>query len=50
MAGLSRLWNEQGKREDARRLLAEVYAWFTEGFDTSDLRDAKALLDKFASG
>jgi hypothetical protein len=48
-ASLSRLWNEQGKREEARRLLAEVYAWFTEGFDTSDLREAKALLDKLSS-
>jgi hypothetical protein len=46
---LSRLWNEQGKREEARRLLAEVYAWFTEGFDTLDLREAKALLDKLSS-
>jgi tetratricopeptide (TPR) repeat protein len=48
-ASLSRLWNEQGKREEARRLLAEIYAWFTEGFDTSNLREAKALLDKLAS-
>ena len=42
---LSRLWNEQGRRDEARRQLAEVYAWFTEGFDTLDLRQAKALLN-----
>ena len=43
---LSRLWQSQGKREEARQLLAEVYGWFTEGFDTKDLQDAKALLDE----
>jgi len=42
---LSRLWLKQGKREEARQLLAEVYAWFTEGFDTPDLKEAKALLE-----
>jgi predicted ATPase len=42
---LGQLWQRQGKREDARRLLAGVYGWFTEGFDTNDLKDAKALLD-----
>jgi class 3 adenylate cyclase/predicted ATPase len=42
---LSRLWQRQGKPEDARQLLAEVYGWFTEGFETADLREAKALLD-----
>jgi class 3 adenylate cyclase/predicted ATPase len=42
---LARLWQREGKREDARRLLAEIYGWFTEGFDTADLRDARALLD-----
>ena len=42
---LSRLWQQQGKRDAARQLLAEVYAWFTEGFDTVDLQEAKALLD-----
>jgi predicted ATPase len=41
---LARLWRDQGKRADARELLAPVYAWFTEGFDTRDLIDAKALL------
>jgi predicted ATPase len=43
---LSRLWQQQGKRDEARELLAPVYGWFTEGFDTADLRDAKALLDQ----
>ena len=43
---LARLWQQQGKRAAARHLLAEVYAWFTEGFDTADLQDAKALLDE----
>jgi len=45
---LSRLWQEQGKREEARQLLAEIYDWFTEGFDTSDLREAKALLEELS--
>jgi tetratricopeptide (TPR) repeat protein len=42
---LSRLWQRQGKRDEARRLLAPIYGWFTEGFDTADLREAKALLE-----
>jgi predicted ATPase len=42
---LSRLWQQQGKRAEARALLAEVYGWFTEGFDTADLQEAQALLD-----
>jgi predicted ATPase/class 3 adenylate cyclase len=42
---LSRLWQQQGKRQEAHDLLAEVYTWFTEGFDTADLQDAKALLE-----
>ncbi len=42
---LARLWQDQGKRAEARDLLAPIYAWFTEGFDTGDLKDAKALLD-----
>jgi predicted ATPase len=42
---LSRLWNTQGRGEEARELLQDVYGWFTEGFDTADLREAKALLD-----
>ena len=43
---LSRLWERQGKRDDARELLAPVYDWFTEGFETADLQEAKALLDE----
>ncbi len=42
---LGRLWQEQGKRDDARTLLVLVYNWFTEGFDTADLQEAKVLLD-----
>jgi predicted ATPase len=45
---LARLWQGQGKRADARVLLAEVYDWFTEGFDTPDLQEAKALLEALA--
>jgi predicted ATPase len=41
---LSRLWQHQGKRTEARQLLSEVYGWFTEGFDTADLQEAQALL------
>ena len=40
------MWRDQGKRTEARDLLAPVYAWFTEGFDTRDLIDAKKLLDE----
>jgi predicted ATPase len=43
---LARLWQSQGKRRDAYELLAPVYGWFTEGFDTKDLLEAKALLDE----
>ncbi len=43
---LARLLDEQGKRAEARDLLAPLYGWFTEGFDTADLKDAKALLDE----
>ena len=43
---LARLWGEQGRRAEARDLLAPVYGWFTEGFDTADLKEAKALLDQ----
>jgi predicted ATPase len=46
---LARLWRDQGKVQQARELLAPVYGWFTEGFDTRDLKEAKALLDEFAS-
>ena len=45
---LARLWRDQGKRTDARDLLAPIYGWFTEGFDTPVLQDAKALLDELA--
>jgi len=45
---LARLWRDQGKTVEARELLAPVYAWFTEGFDTRDLKEAKALLDALA--
>ncbi len=41
---LSRLWQQQGKQEEAHQLLEEIYGWFTEGFDTADLKEAKALL------
>jgi predicted ATPase len=45
---LARLWSEQSRRGEARELLAPVYGWFTEGFDTADLKEAKALLDELA--
>jgi predicted ATPase len=45
---LARLWQQQGKRQEAYDLLAPVYGWFTEGFDTADLKDAKALLDELS--
>jgi adenylate cyclase len=47
---LARLWQQQGKREEARQVLAEVYEWFTEGFDTADLQDASALLNELEGG
>jgi predicted ATPase len=46
---LARLWRDQGKVQQARELLAPVYGWFTEGFDTLDLKEAKALLQELAS-
>jgi predicted ATPase len=46
---MARLWRDQGKRNEARNLLAPVYGWFTEGFDTRDLKEAKALLDELAT-
>jgi len=46
---LARLWRDQGKVRQASELLAPVYGWFTEGFDTRDLKDAKALLKELAS-
>jgi predicted ATPase len=45
---LARLWHAQGRVETARELLAPIYAWFTEGFDTPDLKDARALLDELS--
>ena len=47
-SSLARLWRDQGKRIEARDLLAPIYGWFTEGFDTPDLKEAKALLDELA--
>jgi predicted ATPase len=44
----SRLWQRQGKHAEAHQLLAEIYGWFTEGFDTVDLQEAKALLEELA--
>ena len=46
---MARLWRDQGKRNEARELLAPVYGWFTEGFDTLDLKEAKTLLDELAA-
>jgi predicted ATPase len=46
---MARLWRDQGKRNQARELLTSVYGWFTEGFDTRDLKEAKALLDDLAA-
>ena len=45
---LARLWRRQGKRDEAQALLAPLYAWFTEGFDTRDLKDAKTLLEELS--
>jgi predicted ATPase len=45
---LAKLWQSQRKRDEARELLGDVYGWFTEGFDTADLIDAKALLDELS--
>jgi adenylate cyclase len=47
---MARLWQQQGKRAAAYQLLAEVYSWFSEGFDTADLQDATALLEAWALG
>ena len=46
---LARLWRDPGKVSEERELLARVYGWFTEGFDTRDLKEAKALLEELAS-
>jgi predicted ATPase len=45
-SSLARLWQQQGKRQEAHDLLTPIYGWFTDGFDTADLKDAKALLDE----
>ena len=45
---LSRLWQQQGKQVEARELLAPVYGWFSEGFDTADLQEARTLLEELA--
>ena len=45
---MARLWRDQGKPQQARELLAPVYGWFTEGFDTRDLKEARALLEELA--
>jgi hypothetical protein len=45
---LARLWQQQGKKKAARQMLAEIYGWFTEGFDTADLKEARALLTALA--
>ena len=42
---LARLWQSQGKRNEAHQMLSEIYNWFTEGFDTKDLQEAKALIE-----
>ncbi len=49
LVSLSRLWQRQGKREEARRMLADIYGWFTEGFDTADLHEARVLLDELSA-
>ncbi len=46
---LTRLMQKQGRRGEARAMLAHIYGWFTEGFDTGDLKEAKALLDELSS-
>jgi predicted ATPase len=45
---LARLLDKQGRRDEARRMLVEIYGWFTEGFDTADLKDAKTLLEELS--
>jgi predicted ATPase len=48
-AGLARLLRDTNRRDEARAMLTEIYEWFTEGFDTADLKDAKALLEELSS-
>jgi predicted ATPase len=47
---LCRLWQEQGRADEARQMLSQIYGWFTEGFDTPDLQEAKALLEALSTG
>jgi hypothetical protein len=47
---LAHLLDDQGKRDEASKVLAEIYNWFTQGFDTADLKDAKVLLDRLSDG
>jgi predicted ATPase len=49
VTSMARLWRDQGKPQRAREVLNPIYGWFTEGFDTRDLKEAKALLDELAS-
>jgi predicted ATPase len=49
MVSLGRLWQRQGRKNQARHMLAEMYSWFSEGFDTVDLRQAKALLEELSA-
>jgi predicted ATPase len=46
---MARLWRDQGKRDEVRELLSPIYGWFTEGFDTLDLKEAKNLIDELSS-
>ncbi|MGE0680132.1 MAG: hypothetical protein AB7P69_04350 [Candidatus Binatia bacterium] len=45
---LARLWRQQGKKEDAHQMFADIYGWFTEGFDTKDLQEARVLLEELS--
>ena len=49
VTSLSRLLQKQGQNDEARRMLAEIYGWFSEGFDTADLKDAKVLLEELST-
>ena len=46
MTSLARFWQQQGKQQEDHQMLSDVYGWFTEGFDTKDLQEAKALLEE----
>ena len=48
VVSLARLWEKQGKKEEVRQMLSEIYGWFTEGFETADLKEAKALLEELS--